>query len=206
MPATMIRALLVAVGTVLGAMSGCAATAARAAWPERPVTVMVPFTAGGITDVLARLMAERLQETLKQPFIVENAPGAAGVIAAERMLKAAPDGYTLLFTPVFQITMAPFTTAATFDPVKDFKPVTIVGTSPFVVTVGAAVPATTLSAFIAYVKARPGEVPFGSAGTGSLSHVSAAISSRAPASTWCTCPIAGSAPPSPISSPATCRW
>jgi tripartite-type tricarboxylate transporter receptor subunit TctC len=171
MPATIFRPLLIAIGAALG----LAATAAQAAWPERPVTVMVPFTAGGITDVLARLMAERLQEALKEPFIVENAPGAAGVIAAERVLKAAPDGYTLLFTPVFQITMAPFTTAATFDPVRDFKPVTIVGTSPFVVTVGAAVPATTLPAFIAYAKARPGQIPFGSAGTGSLSHVSSAI-------------------------------
>jgi tripartite-type tricarboxylate transporter receptor subunit TctC len=174
MPAT-IRTVLVAIAVMLGTLSGLAATTVQPAWPQRPVTVMVPFTAGGITDVLARLMAERLQEALKQPFIVENAPGAAGVIAAERVLKAAPDGYTLLFTPVFQITMAPFTTAATFDPVKDFKPVAIVGTSPFVVTVGAAVPATTLSAFIAYVKARPGEVPFGSAGTGSLSHVSSAL-------------------------------
>jgi tripartite-type tricarboxylate transporter receptor subunit TctC len=174
MPAK-IRTVLVAIAAMLGTLSGVAATTVQAAWPQRPVTVMVPFTAGGITDVLARLMAERLQEALKQPFIVENAPGAAGVIAAERVLKAAPDGYTLLFTPVFQITMAPFTTAATFDPVKDFKPVAIVGTSPFVVTVGAAVPATTLSAFIAYVKARPGEVPFGSAGTGSLSHVSSAL-------------------------------
>jgi tripartite-type tricarboxylate transporter receptor subunit TctC len=174
MPAA-IRPLLAAIGIVLGAVLGLATTAAQAAWPERPVTVMVPFTAGGITDVLARLMAERLQEALKQPFLVENVPGAAGVIAAERVLKAAPDGYTLLFTPVFQITMAPFTTAATFDPVRDFKPVSIVGTSPFVVTVGAAVPATTLPAFVAYVKARPGQVPFGSAGTGSLSHVSGAL-------------------------------
>ena len=165
-----IRPVLVALGAIFAALS-LAATVAQAAWPERPVTVMVPFTAGGITDVLARLMAERLQVALKQPFIVENAPGAAGVIAAERVLKAAPDGYTLLFTPVFQITMAPFTTAATFDPVKDFKPVTVVGTSPFVVTVGAEVPAMTLPAFIAYVKARPGQMPFGSAGTGSLSHV-----------------------------------
>jgi tripartite-type tricarboxylate transporter receptor subunit TctC len=166
-----IRPILIA----LGLTASFAATVAQAAWPERPVTVMVPFTAGGITDVLARLMAERLQEALKQPFIIENAPGAAGVIAAERVLKAAPDGYTLLFTPVFQITMAPFTTAATFDPVKDFKPVTVVGTSPFVVTVGAAVPAMTLPAFVAYVKSRPGQLPFGSAGTGSLSHVSGAL-------------------------------
>ena len=90
MPAK-IRTVLVAIAVMLGTLSALAATAVQAAWPERPVTVMVPFTAGGITDVLARLMSERLQEALKQPFIVENAPGAAGVIAAERVLKAAPD-------------------------------------------------------------------------------------------------------------------
>jgi tripartite-type tricarboxylate transporter receptor subunit TctC len=163
-----IRRVLVVAGVLC-------ATAAHAAWPERPVTVMVPFTAGGITDVLARLMAERLQDALKQPFIVENAPGAAGVIAAERVLKAPPDGYTLLFTPIFQITMAPFTTTATFDPVKDFRPIAPVGASPFVITAGAAMPATTLAEFIAYVNGQPGKITFASAGTGSLSHVSSVV-------------------------------
>jgi tripartite-type tricarboxylate transporter receptor subunit TctC len=150
------------------------ATAAHAAWPERPVTVVVPFTPGGITDVLARLMSERLRDALKEPFIVENAPGAAGVIAAERVLKAAPDGYTLLFTPIFQITMAPYTTHATFDPRKDFKPITAVGASPFIVTVGAQIPAHTLAEFITYVKTEPGKMTYASAGIGSLSHVTSA--------------------------------
>ncbi len=148
---------------------------AQAAWPERPVTFVVPFTAGGITDVLARATAERLQEALKQAFIVENLPGGAGVLAAEHVLRAAPDGYTLLFTPIFQITMAPFTHTVTFDPVKDFKPVGAVAESPFVITTGADVPANTLADFIAYVKARPGQVTYGSAGPGSLTHVSSAV-------------------------------
>jgi tripartite-type tricarboxylate transporter receptor subunit TctC len=162
-----IRSALVAASTIL-------ATTAQAAWPERPVTVVVPFTPGGITDVLARLVSERLRDTLKQPFIVENAPGAAGVIAAERVLKAAPDGYTLLFTPIFQITMAPYTTSATFDPRRDFKPVTAVGASPFVLTVGAPMPVHTLAELIALVKAQPGKMTYASAGTGSLSHVTSA--------------------------------
>jgi tripartite-type tricarboxylate transporter receptor subunit TctC len=163
-----IRSALVGAGVML-------ATAAQAAWPERPVTMLVPFTAGGITDVLARLAAERLRDALKQPFIVENMPGAAGIIAAERVLKAPPDGYTLLFTPIFQITMAPFTNNVTFDPVKDFKPIAPVGASPFAITVGASVPANTLAEFIAYVKPQPGMVTFASAGSGSLSHVSSAV-------------------------------
>jgi tripartite-type tricarboxylate transporter receptor subunit TctC len=165
--------LLQTIRCVLFAASTVLATATHAAWPERPVTVVVPFTAGGITDVLARLMSERLRDALKEPFIVENTPGAAGVIAAERVLKAAPDGYTLLFTPIFQITMAHYTTHATFD-LKDFKPITAVGASPFIFTVGAQIPAHTLAEFITYVKTEPGKMTYASAGTGSLSHVTSA--------------------------------
>jgi tripartite-type tricarboxylate transporter receptor subunit TctC len=168
---TMLRALRFA--TL--ALSVLAAGAARADWPERPVVIVVPFAPGGITDLAARLTAERLQASFKQTFIIENQPGAAGVIAAERVAKAAPDGYTLLFTPVFQITMAPFTHAIKFDPVKDFAPIAVVATSPFVITVGAAVPATTLAEFIAYVKSKPGQIPYASAGTGSLTQVSSAV-------------------------------
>jgi len=148
---------------------------ANAAWPERPVVMVVPFAAGGITDVLARTIAERLQGRLKQPFIVENQPGGAGVIAAERVAKSQPDGYTLLFTPIFQITMAPFTHPVTFDPVKDFKPIGAVGASPFVITVGRDFPANTLSEFIAQVKGRPAQITYASAGPGSMTHVSSAV-------------------------------
>ena len=150
-------------------------TAAHAAWPERQVTIVVPFAAGGITDILARLTAERLQAAFKQPFIIENQVGAAGVIAADRVVKSAPDGYTLFFTPIFQITMAPFTNTVSFDPQKDFKPIAAVGATPFAITVSGSFPANTLAEFIAHVKAQPGKVPFASAGTGSLTHVSSAV-------------------------------
>jgi len=152
------------------------AGSAQAAWPERTVTLIVPFTAGGITDVLSRVLAQRLQDSLGQPFIVENMPGGAGVVAADHVLRAQPDGYTLLFTPVFQITMAPFThTTVKFDPVKDFKPIGAVAQSPFAITVGADLPVSNLAEFIAYVKAKPGQIPYASAGTGSLSHVASAV-------------------------------
>jgi tripartite-type tricarboxylate transporter receptor subunit TctC len=152
-----------------------AAGSAQAAWPERPVTLVVPFTAGGITDLLARALAERLQAALKQPFLVEDLPGGAGVVAADHVLRAPADGYTLLFTPIFQITMAPFTHVVKFDPVRDFKPVAAVAQSPFVITVGGSVPVNDLAGFIAYVKAQPGKLSYGSAGSGSLTQVSSAI-------------------------------
>ena len=164
----------VVIVAVLTASLGLA-TVANAAWPERPVTVIVPFAAGGIADVIARLTAEQLQAAFKQAFLVENQSGGAGIIAADRVAKARPDGYTLLSTPIFQITMAPFTHTVTFDPVKDFKPIAAIAGSPFVITVGGSFPAKTLADFIAYVKANPGQLTFGSAGTGSLTHVSSAV-------------------------------
>jgi tripartite-type tricarboxylate transporter receptor subunit TctC len=152
-----------------------AASPAQAAWPERPVQVMVPFAAGGITDVVARVTADRLQTALKQPFVVENDPGAAGVIAAQRLVRAKPDGYTLMSCPVFQITIAPFTHKVDFDPMRDFTPIAVMATSPFVITVRPEFPANTLAEFIAYAKSHPGQLTYGSAGPGSLSHITAAM-------------------------------
>jgi tripartite-type tricarboxylate transporter receptor subunit TctC len=160
---------------VAAGLAGAMAGGAEAAWPERPVVLVVPFSPGGITDILARATADRLQSALKQPFVVENQPGAAGIVAADRVSRSQPDGYTLLFTPIFQITMAPFTHSVTFDPVKDFQPVAAIATSPFVISVGASFPANTLAEFIAYVKSKPGEITYASAGTGSLTHVSSAV-------------------------------
>ncbi|HVT28542.1 MAG TPA: tripartite tricarboxylate transporter substrate-binding protein, partial [Lacipirellulaceae bacterium] len=113
---------------------GLTTNAASAAWPERSVTLIVPFAAGGITDTLARITAARLQSALGQAFVVENQAGAAGLIATARVARAQPDGYTLLFGTVSQIAIAPFTNKIPYDPIKDFRPVSIVATSPFVLT------------------------------------------------------------------------
>lgn len=149
------------------------------AWPERTVTMLVPFAPGGITDTLARITAERLQARLKQPFVLENASGATGTIAASRVARAEPDGYTLFFATVTQITVAPFTHNITYDPIKDFKPISVVGMAPFVITVGESVPARTLPELIAHVKANPGKLSYGSAGAGSLTHIAAAQFTKA---------------------------
>jgi len=151
------------------------AGAAEAAWPERPVHVSVPFAAGGITDVVARIMADRLQTAFKQPFVVENEPGAAGTLAAQRLARAQPDGYMLMSCPVSQITITPFTHRVEFDPNKDFTPIAVMAMSPFVLTVRTEFPANTLAEFISYVKSKPGQLTFGSAGPGSLSHLASAV-------------------------------
>jgi tripartite-type tricarboxylate transporter receptor subunit TctC len=151
------------------------ASAAQAAWPERTVQVVVPFAAGGITDVVARIVADRLQTAFKQPFVVENEPGAAGTLAAARLARARPDGYMLMSCPVSQITISPFTHKVQFDPVKDFAPITIIATAPFVVTVRTEFPANTLTEFISYVKSKPSRLTYGSAGPGSLTHLASAV-------------------------------
>lgn len=157
------------------AMAALYTSPASAAWPERTVTLVTPFAAGGITDTLARITAERLRSRLNQPFIVEPAPGAAGAVAANRVLRADKDGYTLFFATLSQIAILPMTNVITFDPQKDFAPISIIATSPFVITSGNLVPAKTLTEFVAHVKANPGKIPFGSAGTGNLTHLSAAL-------------------------------
>jgi tripartite-type tricarboxylate transporter receptor subunit TctC len=163
------RLAIAALALVLGA------SAAQAAWPERPVRVTVPFAAGGITDVVARIMADRLQTAFKQAFVVENEPGAAGTLAAQRLARAQPDGYTLMSCPVSQITITPFTHKVDFDPTKDFTPISIMATSPFVLTVQSGFPANTLAEFISYVKSKPGQLTYGSAGPGSLTHLASAV-------------------------------
>jgi tripartite-type tricarboxylate transporter receptor subunit TctC len=150
-------------------------TLAEAAWPERPVAVLVPFAAGGITDVLARLTAERLQAAFGRTFVVENEPGAAGVVAAQRVARSQPDGYTLFFSTISQIAIAPFTHKIDFDPIKDFKPISLVATTPFIITVDKSFPASSLAEFAAHVRSKPGQLTFGSAGTGSLTHLASEV-------------------------------
>jgi tripartite-type tricarboxylate transporter receptor subunit TctC len=150
-------------------------TLAEAAWPERPVAVLVPFAAGGISDVLARLTAERLQAAFGRTFVVENDPGAAGIVAAQRVARSQPDGYTLFFSTISQIAIAPFTHKIDFDPIKDFKPISLVATTPFIITVGKSFPASSLAEFAAYVRSKPGQLTFGSAGTGSLTHLASEV-------------------------------
>jgi tripartite-type tricarboxylate transporter receptor subunit TctC len=150
------------------------ATAANAAWPERPVMLIVPYPAGGITDVLARLTAELLQTRFKQSFIVQNETGAGGTIGTANAARAKPDGYTLFFAPIGVLTLSPLTMKVSYQ-ANDFAPVSIVASSPFVVTVGKEFPATTLAEFIAAVKKKPGTYTYASAGPASITHVASLL-------------------------------
>jgi len=144
------------------------------AWPQRPVKVVVPFVAGGNTDNQARIVSQRLAAVLGQSFVVENRVGAGGAIAAEYVARSPADGYTFFFaaSPQFSLHLVQ---KVNFDPYKDFAPVSVVGTNPFVLGVHVSVPANTLKEFVAYVKARPGQLNYASAGNGTTTHLTGAM-------------------------------
>jgi len=185
----MLRAVAGAV-LVAGLLS---TTAAHAVYPERTVTIVTPFAAGGIADTVARLTAERLQSTLKQNFVVENISGAGGTAGPERVSKANPDGYTLMSTPIFQLTTAKYVQNVTFDE-HSFTPISGVASAPFAIAVNGTFPGKTLADFIAYVKANQGKLSYGSAGAGSTSHVAAVMVLKAAGLDMVHVPYRGTAP------------
>ena len=113
-------------------------------WPKQPVTVVVPFSAGGNTDTMARMVSQRLQERLGQPFVVDNRGGAGGAIAMAQIARAPADGYTLVFAASPQIQIVPLLRQVNYDPIKDFVPISVFGAGPFVLGVQKSVPAQNL--------------------------------------------------------------
>jgi tripartite-type tricarboxylate transporter receptor subunit TctC len=142
-------------------------------WPSRSVTVVVGYAAGGNTDVMARMASKTLSEDLKQSFVVDNRIGAGGAIAATYVAQSAPDGYTLFFAASPQIAIVPQVQKVTYDPRKDFAPVSIFGTGPFILGISSSIPAKTLAEFVTYAKTR--KINYGSSGAGSVAHLAAAL-------------------------------
>jgi tripartite-type tricarboxylate transporter receptor subunit TctC len=136
-------------------------------WPAKPVRIIAPFAPGGSADTLGRIVAQKLTESLKENFFVENRPGAGGVIGSEFVAKAAPDGYTLLVSGVASHAVAPALPRGTpYDPVKDFTHIALFGGPPAVLVVNPNVPAKDLKEFIALLKKEPGKYSYGSPGNG----------------------------------------
>jgi tripartite-type tricarboxylate transporter receptor subunit TctC len=141
------------------------------AYPERPIRLIVPFSPGGATDVAARLWAERMKAPLGT-VVVENKGGGGGVIGATEVLRAAADGHTLLFgNTSTQVLIPTIAEKPPYDPVKDFQPVYVMCNSPTSIVVHESVPAKTLKEFIAYAKANPNKLSYGTAGTGTMTHL-----------------------------------
>lgn len=149
------------------------ARAQGATFPRGPITLVVPFPAGGPTDAMARALAQRMGERLGHPMVVENKGGAGGSIAAEAVARAAPDGHTLLFGTTGTMAINPsLYRKLRYDPVKDFAPISLMATTMNVLVVNPDVPAKTLSELIRLAQARPGQLNYGSAGNGSSNHLS----------------------------------
>src|SRR5215831_8145665 len=165
-------------------LSGAAALAAAAslrdvkaaAYPERTITLIVPFAPGGSTDILARIVADHLQRSLGQPVVVENRSGASGNIGTAAVARAAADGYTLLFNTMSVHTMNHALFAAMpFDGVRDFSPITLLAYVLNTMVVHPSIPATSVREFIDYAKANPGKIAYASAGAGSTNHLCGAL-------------------------------
>src|SRR5437868_8539253 len=145
-------------------------------WPTRPVRLIAPSGPGGNPDVLARLLADKFSAAFGKPFVVENVPGAGGVVAANQVAKAAPDGQVLMFGDSGALAINPVLNPSLgYDPIKDFAPVTALVTLPTILVVHPDVQAKTLDEFIALAKKQPGKMSFGSAGAGSIHHLTFAI-------------------------------
>ncbi len=145
----------------------------QAGWPAKPVRIVVPFAPGGTTDITARAVADQLGQVLKQPFVIENRAGAGGNVGATEVAKAAPDGYTFLMgTPGTQAINQFLFPKMPFDTVRDFAPVSFVVRVPNVLAVYPGTGVTTLAGLVAFAKARPGALSYGSPGNGSTGHLS----------------------------------
>ncbi|MBB5694683.1 Bug family tripartite tricarboxylate transporter substrate binding protein [Muricoccus pecuniae] len=149
---------------------------AQGAWPDRPVRIVVPFTPGGSTDIIARALAAELQEALKQPFVVENRGGAGGTIGTEVVAQAPPDGYTLLMGHIGTLAVNPFLyRGLSFDTVDSFAPITLAAVVPNVMVVNPRkVPAGGIAELVALARRRPGALTYGSGGNGSAAHIAMA--------------------------------
>ena len=151
------------------------ASTADAAYPDRQITLVVGFPPGSQPDLVARLLGQRLAENLGKPVVVENITGAAGNIAADRVAKAAPDGYTVGLLSQTQIAINPTLYRLPYDPVKDFAPISLVTVSPNLLIVNSAVPASNVSELVELAKAQPGGLTFASSGNGSGTHMAAGL-------------------------------
>ena len=167
--------------------------AAAQEWPSKPVKIIVPFAPGGGSDFIARYIARRLSEELKQPFVVDNKPGAGGNIGVEQGIKSAPDGYTLTLI-ASSYTVNPSVYKINFDPVADMTPIIQVSQGPLVIVANPAVPAKSLRELVALAKAKPGEINFASSGQGSIVHAASELFNQRAGIRMTHVPYKGSGP------------
>ena len=174
-----------------GSSSG---TSPAAAWPSKPIRIVVPFPAGGTSDVLARLFGQKMGETWGQPVVVDNKPGSSGNLGADLVAKAAPDGYTFALMDVGNLVISPALYKLPFQVERDFAPVAMVAYSPHLLAVSSRVPANTPAELVAYAKAQKGQLNYAvAAGMGSASHLAGVMFAQRNGIAWGYVPYKGGA-------------
>jgi tripartite-type tricarboxylate transporter receptor subunit TctC len=186
----LIRTALVAGATLLAV-----APAAAQQYPSKPIRIIVPFGAGGTSDILARAIGPKVTEAWNQPVIVENRTGANGNVGADFVAKSPPDGYTMLLSDVGALAISPSVYPnMPFEPVKDFSPIVMVSYSPHVLAVHPSVPVSNVKELIAYAKANPGKLNFANSGTGGAPHLAGVDFAHRTGVQWAYIPYKGGAP------------
>jgi len=191
-----LRQMLGSVGLVVVALGwSMPREAAAQDWPGRPVTIVVPYPAGGPNDTLARVVAKKLGDSFGAAFIIENRVGAGGNIGANAVAKSKPDGYTLLFTSTGPQANNKFLyPTLPYDPVKDFSAVVLIAKTPVIFMARAKAPFTTFAEMVAFAKANPGKLTIGTSGHGSVSHIASEYLQAVTGIQFLNVPFAGSAP------------
>jgi tripartite-type tricarboxylate transporter receptor subunit TctC len=191
------RKLVMAVPIAIASLLSLTALPARAQedYPSRPIRFIVPVAAGGLTDILTRVIGERLQERLGQPVVVDNKAGAGGIIGMEAAARAASDGYTLAMSYIGVAAVNPsLYKNLPYDPIRDFVPVSLVANFPMVLMVHPGVPVNSVSEFVSLLKAKPGELNYGSAGNATTSHLAMELFLRETGTKMVHVPYKGAAP------------
>ena len=178
------------------ALFALTAVAARGdTFPSRPIRIVVPFAAGGATDLIARVVGQKLTESMGQAVVVENRPGASGMIGADLVAKAPPDGYTLLMASTAEIAINPsLYSKMSYDPQRDLAPITLAGVTPLILVVNPASPLHSVADIVKEAKAHPGTISFASAGNGSVQHLSGELVKVLTSTDMVHVPYKGAAP------------
>src|SRR5690348_5835658 len=189
------RTVLAAIGAGIGSLAVAPRRAAAETYPSKPIALLVPWAAGGSTDILARIIGQQLFASMGQPVVIENRTGASGNIGTAAVARAAPDGYTLLFNTMSVHTMNHALFASMpFDGIKDFSPITLLAYVTNTMVIHPSIPANTVAEFITYAKANPGKIAYASAGAGSTNHLCAALFEKMTGVQMLHIPYRGGAP------------
>ena len=183
------RRLALAAAVLAACLDGGGAAAQE--YPARPITVVVPYPAGGVSDSLIRLLGERMRKTLGQPVVIENIGGAGGVVGVDRVAHAAPDGYTLVLGNSETMVLAPVTMAISYNALTDFVPVALLPSYPFLLVSANTVPAKTLVELIGWIKQNPDQVLQGTVGAGTMQHLCGLLIQKAVGAGWRFVPYRG---------------